>query len=122
MDFEEAFLKAAAALNVRLPPKLPAAAAKGWMPGAAKKLTSMGIAPKAVSVGTEAAKTVLSSADYNYVLREAFREELAKLSHSPEAIEALSKLALQLGSMKEMITHVPGMIGGDGRPMVPATA
>lgn len=94
------FSKAAAALQVKLPPKLPAAAAKGWAPGAAMKATGMGIKPKAVSVGTEAAKTVLSSADYDYVMREAFREELSKLSHSPEMIEALSKVAFQLGGRK----------------------
>lgn len=93
MDFQEAFQKAAAALNIKLPPKLPAAASKGWAAGAAQKATSMGFKPKAVSVGTEAAKTVLGSADYDYVVREAFKEELSKLAYAPSMVEVLWKLA-----------------------------
>ena len=64
----------------------------------------------------------LSNAQYNYVLREAFKEELQKLAYSPEAIEALSKIALQLGSMKETIGYVPGMMEVGSRGLAPAVA
>ena len=51
--------------------------------------------------------TKLQSADYDYVVREAFKEELQKLAYSPEMIDALVKLALDLDlSGKKIPAHI----------------
>jgi hypothetical protein len=94
--FNELFLKAAAALQVKLPPRLPAAAAKGWAPGAAEKLTQMGIKPKAVSVGT--LKMAMSDLYFDEALTSAFRDELQKIASSGALSEELLKIAKALMS------------------------
>lgn len=61
----------------------------------------------------------VSQDEYDYVVREAFREELSKLSYAPAMIEALLKLAaINPGPFKPAVSNpfrkapLPAVIGG----------
>lgn len=59
---------------------------------------------------------------YDQVMRSAFNDELAKLAHSAEMAESLAKISFQLGSMKDSIGYVPGMMSAESKGLAPAVA